>query len=1022
MASSKPIRAKSAVVPSIRDAYGFEVKKDYLTLYHKYAPLWEKEEGERSQRWGTFLDLFGSSDEDHAGGSAQHQAALDKLEGALSIWRLTDRQARDTETPAWQQQLRSMVQAGVPMALRGRMWKIFLGLTGKKKEGVYDKLVTKALGKRQHRHQKRETGSKGPDIEKDLHRTFPGHPVMDGSGRNALRRILAAYSRRNASVGYCQGMNFVAGCLLLFMDEEDAFWCLTVIVEDLLPGYFSMAMVAPQVDQLVFKHMVDMRFPTLAQHLEDHGVNASSVSTQWFLCIFVNSLPLETCLRVWDMFFFESCASVLFRVALALVDIYSQALMATTDSVDAFSLLQNMAPMSYDSSRLIDVACIGFSSLSDTQLATLRAVYRTTVLAQFQDDVEEERWSDSEEEGAHLQPQRSSLSSPGGAALPALLPSAPGGSIDLEEGLQLVQRSQSASGPKRRRTKEVAELAGGSSLCSSPGGSGCSTPLSTSPASPWSLDSQDWHATPTWPDAHPHPPLSKLAAVLHPAADLAVPSAPADYSAALVGGEEAVEQGPSMDQAQYDAALRQTWELAARLPKIGVSAGAAKKQEGRQGLGQKVLARFHLPEMGLGDQLRTLMPGRKGSPAGLPISNAAPLKPDASRAAATLYEIASTPSPTRYAPQRLPPHTPAPSPADNARAATGPTGQADGAEAAGVLLPPATPQEHCVGSHYGAPATPENTPQAEGAAARARLGAATYVSLRAAASAATTVAEQDGLPALACHPLDLSEAGSNLSSSPRTAASSAYASPQKLVPHSLDAQLAAQGGETAPQPSLSRLRSHLAPAPGSPVLSGTSDPASASMAAVVVRSAADVEKGAGSGTVDDARAAGAKQQLLGLVEGLEEELFLAEARRHDAESQVSTLAADAAELAGRLEDARGLLEERRQTAALLDDKLRGVAGQLADTDCELAGRAAALDGARAHLALKHSLLGEKDTLIAQLNRQVAQVSGDSLGRALFRNLNLNRFRRSEKPAVPGSRRDDPASHSVTSPARHMQPS
>lgn len=41
-------------------------------------------------------------------------------------------------------------------------------------------------------------------IEKDLHRTFPGHPVMDGTGRSALRRILAAYARRNPTVGYCQ--------------------------------------------------------------------------------------------------------------------------------------------------------------------------------------------------------------------------------------------------------------------------------------------------------------------------------------------------------------------------------------------------------------------------------------------------------------------------------------------------------------------------------------------------------------------------------------------------------------------------------------------------------------------------------------------------------------------------------------------------------------------------------------------------------------------------------------------------
>lgn len=53
-----------------------------------------------------------------------------------------------------------------------------------------------------------------------------------------------------------QGMNFVAGAMLLFMGEEDAFWCLCAIVEDLLPGYFALDLIAPQVDQLVFKHLV----------------------------------------------------------------------------------------------------------------------------------------------------------------------------------------------------------------------------------------------------------------------------------------------------------------------------------------------------------------------------------------------------------------------------------------------------------------------------------------------------------------------------------------------------------------------------------------------------------------------------------------------------------------------------------------------------------------------------------------------------------------------------------------------
>ena len=79
-----------------------------------------------------------------------------------------------------------------------------------------------------------------------------------------------------------------------------------------------------QVDQLVFRHLVDTGFPRLAAHLDALGAHVAGVATQWFLCLFVNSLPLETCLRVWDAFFFERCASVLFRIGLALVDIHAQ--------------------------------------------------------------------------------------------------------------------------------------------------------------------------------------------------------------------------------------------------------------------------------------------------------------------------------------------------------------------------------------------------------------------------------------------------------------------------------------------------------------------------------------------------------------------------------------------------------------------------------------------------------------------------------------------------------------------------
>jgi hypothetical protein len=61
-----------------------------------------------------------------------------------------------------------------------------------------------------------------------------------------------------------------------------------------------------------------------------------------------------------------------------------QALVATVDSIDAFSLLQNMAPMSYDSSRLVDVACIAYAHIDSLCIQGLRQQFFSTVQKQFQ--------------------------------------------------------------------------------------------------------------------------------------------------------------------------------------------------------------------------------------------------------------------------------------------------------------------------------------------------------------------------------------------------------------------------------------------------------------------------------------------------------------------------------------------------------------------------------------------------------------------------------------------------------------
>ncbi|KAL6766519.1 hypothetical protein ACKKBG_A36350 [Auxenochlorella protothecoides x Auxenochlorella symbiontica] len=219
-------------------------------------------------------------------------------------------------------------------------------------------------------------------VDKDLHRTFPGHAAMDAGGRRSLRRVLAAYAARNPAVGYCQGLNFVAAAFLLFLPEEGAFWCLAAVVERVLPGYFDAAMEVPALDARILAHLVQGAHPATARHLDALEVDLGSVTLHWFLCIFVNSLPLETCLRVWDLLFLEGSPVVLFRTALALVDIYNQAICATRESSDAYMMLQALAPMSLDGSRLIDTAAIAFRTIRHSALGVLRAKYRRELALQ----------------------------------------------------------------------------------------------------------------------------------------------------------------------------------------------------------------------------------------------------------------------------------------------------------------------------------------------------------------------------------------------------------------------------------------------------------------------------------------------------------------------------------------------------------------------------------------------------------------------------------------------------------------
>ena len=65
-------------------------------------------------------------------------------------------------------------------------------------------------------------------------------------------------------LGYCQGMNFLAGlAILVTRTEEESFWILSRLVEDMCPQYYAQNLIGVQVDARVFSQLASVHVKEL---------------------------------------------------------------------------------------------------------------------------------------------------------------------------------------------------------------------------------------------------------------------------------------------------------------------------------------------------------------------------------------------------------------------------------------------------------------------------------------------------------------------------------------------------------------------------------------------------------------------------------------------------------------------------------------------------------------------------------------------------------------------------------------
>uniref|UniRef100_A0A8C5L867 TBC1 domain family member 1 n=1 Tax=Jaculus jaculus TaxID=51337 RepID=A0A8C5L867_JACJA len=241
------------------------------------------------------------------------------------------------------EKMHTAVGQGVPRHHRGEIWK-FLAEQFHLKHPFPSKQQPKDVP---YKELLKQLTSQQHAILIDLGRTFPTHPYFSaqlGAGQLSLYNILKAYSLLDQEVGYCQGLSFVAGILLLHMSEEEAFKMLKFLMFDMgLRKQYRPDMIILQIQMYQLSRLLHDYHRDLYNHLEEHEIGPSLYAAPWFLTVFASQFPLGFVARVFDMIFLQG-SEVIFKVALSLLGSHKPLILQHENLETIVDFIKNTLP------------------------------------------------------------------------------------------------------------------------------------------------------------------------------------------------------------------------------------------------------------------------------------------------------------------------------------------------------------------------------------------------------------------------------------------------------------------------------------------------------------------------------------------------------------------------------------------------------------------------------------------------------------------------------------------------------
>ncbi|CAF3678583.1 unnamed protein product [Rotaria sp. Silwood1] len=348
----------------IYDEYGFRIDINENEQQYEIEPIIENETNKL--KWLTHLDSKYKIDVVHL--PIQDQELVHKID--------SNQFRQDSKIPILLKQ-----SFGIPLSIRAQIWMCLSGSLHKKYQAKMS--YTDIL-----KQSNNDAQLYSKQIEKDLLRTLPTNACfmsINASGISRLRRVLRAIAWLFPDIGYCQGMGVICASILLLFEEEDAFWMMCSIVEDLLPGqYYSVSLYGVQVDIRVFRYLIEQHLPNIHNLLNEYDIDLTLTCFQWFLTLYSNVFHVKFLYHLWDYFFLYG-SIILFQIGLIIFKQYEKKLIELTNSTQIFNFLCELPQLfeyEYDHNNEIFEELPKLFNLNLTIIDSYRKKYLAQLMSQ----------------------------------------------------------------------------------------------------------------------------------------------------------------------------------------------------------------------------------------------------------------------------------------------------------------------------------------------------------------------------------------------------------------------------------------------------------------------------------------------------------------------------------------------------------------------------------------------------------------------------------------------------------------